>query len=112
MDTFIEILGYLPVAEAVPYFILMYITQIIRIIKTQSSNDVSIIAWVANTTVYGLYILYGFFIVQEWQYITSIIMATTGSAAVLAVTIAFRIKNKNKKKNEMISEPTEIKSAA
>ena len=42
MDTFVEILGYLPVAEAVPYFFFMYITTIVRMIKTQSSNDVSI----------------------------------------------------------------------
>ncbi len=109
MDAFVEILGYLPVAEAVPYFFFMYVTTIVRMIKTQSSNDVSIPAWAANTVVYGLYILYGLFIVQEWQYITSITMATIGSVAVLVTIIAFRTKNK--KTNTEKIEKTEHRHA-
>ena len=65
MDTFVEILGYLPVAEVVPYFFFMYMTTIVRMIKTQSSNDISIPSWAANTVVYELYILYRLFIVKE-----------------------------------------------
>lgn len=99
MDTFIEILGYLPVAEAVPYFFLMYITTIARMIKTQSSNDVSMIAWIANTIVYGLYIFYGIFIVKEWQYLMSITLATIGNISVLTTIIMFRIKNRKHAKN-------------
>ena len=94
MDTFIEILGYLPVVEAVPYFFLMYIATIARMVKTKSSNDVSLIAWIANFVVYALYIFYGIFIVKEWKYIASITLATTGNLAVLVTIIILRIKNK------------------
>lgn len=94
MKIFIDILRFLPVAESLPYFILYYIMSVIRMFRTKSSNDVSIVAWVASTVVYSLYIIYGALIVQEWQYLFSVILGTIGSASVLGVAIYFRIKSK------------------
>lgn len=90
MEKFIAILRYLPMVEAVPYLLFYYGASVVRMLKTKSSNDVSIIGWAVATTVQVCYIFYGLFIVKEWQYIASCFCATTGTAAVLITALYYR----------------------
>lgn len=94
MNKIIEILRYLPIVEAVPYLLFYYIASVIRMFRTKSSNDVSIIAWVTSTIVQYGYIAYGFLIVREWQYIFSCLCASAGTTAVLLTALYYRHKNK------------------
>ena len=64
-------------------------------LKTKSSNDVSIIGWAVATTVQVCYIFYGLFIVKEWQYIASCFCATTGTAAGLITALCYRYRYKH-----------------
>lgn len=90
MEKFIAILRYLPVVESVPYLLFYYGASVVRMLKTKSSNDVSIIGWAVATTVQVCYISYGLFIVKEWQYIASCFCATIGTAAVLVTALYYR----------------------
>ena len=92
MESFIKALRYLPVVEAVPYLLFYYIASVMRMIRTKSSNDVSIIAWVTSTIVQYGYIAYGLLIVKEWQYIFSCFCASTGTTAVLITALYFRYR--------------------
>ncbi len=94
MERFIAVLRYLPMVEAVPYLLFYYGASVVRMLKTKSSNDVSIIGWAVATTVQVCYIFYGLFIVKEWQYIASCVCATTGTAAVLITALYYRYRRK------------------
>lgn len=94
MEKFIEILRYVPMAEAISYLLFYYGASVVRMLKTRSSNDVSIIGWTVATIVQICYILYGLFIVKEWQYITSCFSATIGTAAVLITALYYRYKRR------------------
>lgn len=72
MERFIAVLRYLPMVESVPYLLFYYGASVVRMLKTKSSNDVSIIGWIVATTVQICYIFYGFLIVKEWQYAKSL----------------------------------------
>lgn len=100
MTKFIEILRFLPIVEAIPYLLFHYFASVIRMFKTKSSNDVSIIAWIVSTVVQYGYILYGILIVKEWQYIFSCLTASTGTTVVLVTAIYYRFRNKNRSKEE------------
>ena len=101
MVYFITILRYLPVVEAVPYLILYYIASAVRMAKTKSSNDVSVLACTISFLIQAMYIPYGILIIGEWQYIMSCLIGFTGSAIVLLVAIYYRIKKKlEENKNE------------
>lgn len=97
METFINILSYLPIVEAVPYLLLYNGVSVIRMLKTKSSNDVSIFAWTVATVIHTCYIFYGFLIVGEWQYIASCFCAASGHGAVLITALYYRYKAKRKK---------------
>lgn len=96
MEKFIAILRYLPMVEAIPYLLFYYGASVVRMLKTKSSNDVSIIGWAVATTVQICYIFYGLFVVKEWQYIASYVCATTGTAAVFITALYYRYRqNRN-----------------
>lgn len=94
MDTFIKILRYLPMVEAVPYLLFYYGASVVRMWKTKSSNDISILGWATATIVQVCYIFYGLLIVKEWQYIASCFCATTGTASVLITALHYRYTKK------------------
>ena len=97
MDKFISFLRYLPVVETIPYFVFYYVASVIRMLKTKSSKDVSLIAWATSTFVHYMYVLYGILIVKEWQYVVACIFASLGSSLVLLTAIYYRIKTKKEK---------------
>ena len=97
METFTEILSYLPIVEAIPYLLLYNGVSIIRMLKTKSSNDVSIFGWTVATIIHTCYIFYGFLIVGEWQYIASCFCVALGHASVLITALYYRYKAKRKK---------------
>lgn len=90
MDIFINMLKYLPVVESVPYLLFYYGASVARMLRTKSSNDISIIGWSVASTVQLCYIFYGILIVKEWQYIASCVCATSGTIAVLITALYYR----------------------
>lgn len=91
--TLTQWLEYLPVVEAIPYFLFCHLPSVLRILKTKSSRDVSLITWTTTTIVNFLYVFYGILIVKSWQFTFSFILGVVGTTMVLIVAIAYRKGN-------------------
>lgn len=94
MDIVIKILSYFPMSEAVPYFLSYYMASVFRKIKTKSSNDVSLIAWITSILIQYGYIVYGILIVREAPYIMSCITVSVGTTIVLVTALYYRFMYK------------------